>query len=295
MTGDALFALSDLTAKPAAVPTSDVVQGDARSVPLPDGSVRLVVTSPPYLGLRDYGSPEEIGSEPTPSEYVEALMRVMDEMARVLTRDGSVFMVIGDKYGRTGGVDRQERGSAVGDPGGRSHRRKPQKGLPGVRDGSLAGMPWRVALAAIDRGWVWRQEIVWHKTNPMPESVRSRCVRAHETVLHFALNAQPYCRPGVTGGGFGHDVWEFAVQGYRDPLGVRHPAVFPEALVRRVVGDWSAPGDMVLDPFAGSGTANIVARRMGRRTLGVELNPEYVEVARRRIGTVEGGEDSASA
>lgn len=257
-----------------------IIQGDARSLPLLSGTVRLVVTSPPYLGLRDYGTPGEIGQGDDPRKYVDEIMSVMDELERVLTPDGSVFMVIGDKYARRGGVDRKLRGEGR-DPGGRRHARLPQKGLQGVRDGSLAGLPFRVALAAIDRGWIWRQEIIWRKPNPLPESVKTRCVRSHETILHLSRTASPY----NSGPEFatGQDVWDIPVQGYRDPSGVRHPAVFPERLVERIVAGWSASGDLVLDPFAGSGTTPAVALRMDRRAIGVELNPEFVRVARERV------------
>lgn len=251
--------------------------GDARNAPLSAHSVNLVVTSPPYFGLRTYGGLGEIGGETTPAEYVTAILEVLDEMQRVLTDDGSVFLVIGDKYARTGGVDRKERG-AGSDPGGRAHSRPTQRGVPGVKDGSLVGLPFRVALAAVDAGWVWRQEIVWHKPNPLPESVRNRSVRSHETILHLARTNRPYAAPERE-----HDVWDIAVQGYRDPDGVRHPAVFPEAVVRRIVGGYSRPGDRVLDPFVGSGTTLVVARDMGREAVGIELNPEYAEVARRRL------------
>lgn len=259
-----------------------ILNADAVRIPLRDSSVRLVVTSPPYLALRDYGTPGEIGQEGTPSEYVGALMLVMDELRRILTSDGSVFMVIGDKYARRGGVDRKDRGGS-GDVGGRAHTRLPQKGIPGVSDGSLAGMPWRVALAAVDAGWVWRQEIVWRKPNPLPESVRNRCVRAHETILHFAKQAKCFSNPGMGAREYGHDVWDIPVASYRDPSGVRHPAVFPEALVERCVTGWSAPGDVVFDPFSGSGTTPSVANRLGRIGAGGELNLTYARVARNRL------------
>ncbi len=256
--------------------------GDARNVPLPDGSVNLVVTSPPYFGLRTYGLLGEIGSESTPAEYVKAMVEVLDEMRRLLVADGSVFLVIGDKYARTGGVDRKVRGEGD-DPGGRAHGRPVQRGVPGVRDGSLVGLPFRVALAAIDAGWVWRQEIVWRKPNPLPESVRSRCQRAHETILHLSLTNKPYARKVTRGGELGHDVWDFGVSGYRDPKGRKHPAVFPEPLAGRIITDYCPTDGHVPDPFAGSGTALAVASLLGRRWSGVELNPEYAAIAADRV------------
>lgn len=259
-----------------------IICGDARRVPLPDHSVDVVVTSPPYWGLRDYGTPEEIGSESTPEEYVKALIEVLDEMCRVLKPDGSVFLVIGDKYARTGGVDRKVRGAGA-DPGGRAHRRPVQRGVTGVSDGSLLGLPYRVALAAIDCGWLWRQDIVWAKTNPLPESVRRRCVRAHEAVLHLTRNAQHYSRPTNRGGELGRDVWTIAVQGYRDPCGVATPAVYPEELVFRILADWCPLGGLVLDPFIGSGTTGVVAIKLGLRFLGMDINKLTVATAQRRV------------
>lgn len=257
-----------------------IITGDARHMPLDGNSIDLIVTSPPYLALRDYGLPGEIGQESSPAEYVAELMTVLDECARILKRSGSLFMVIGDKYARTGGVDRKVRGEGS-DPGGRRHARLPQKGLPGVPDGSLAGLPWRVALAALDRGWIWRQEITWHKPNPLPESVRNRCTRSHETILHLTRHASKYVTSRLPEER--HDVWTIPVGAYRDPQGRRHPAVFPEALARRVIEAWSESGAVVLDPFAGSGTTVVAADRCGRRGVGVELNPEWAAVARDRV------------
>jgi DNA modification methylase len=259
-----------------------IIVGDARNTGLPDRSVDLVVTSPPYFGLRTYGALGEIGGEDTPAEYVKAMVEVLDEMRRVLKPDGSVFLVIGDKYARTGGVDKKIRGTGD-DPGGRAHGRPVQRGVTGVKDGSLVGLPFRVALAAVDAGWVWRQEIVWRKPNPLPESVRNRCQRAHETILHLSLTNRPYSRVTQRGGELGHDVWDYAVAGYKDPAGRKHPAVFPEPLVERVITDYCPPGGTVLDPFAGSGTTLAVASRLGHTWCGIELNPEYAAIAHTRV------------
>lgn len=257
------------------------VQGDAIRLPIRSGSVGLVVTSPPYFGLRDYGTPGEIGAEATPDDYVAALRATLRELERVLVADGNVFLVIGDKYARRGGVDRKVRG-AGSDPGGRRHLRPVQRGVPGVADGSLLGLPYRVALAAIADGWVWRQDIVWAKLNPLPESVRSRCVRAHETVIHLARTQRHYAAPVERGGGHGHDVWSIGVRGYRDPEGRRHPAVYPPELVSRIIDGWSRPEDVVLDPFVGSGTTLEVARQLGRAALGLDIHRDNAALATRR-------------
>lgn len=259
-----------------------IEQGDARALDLPSASVHTVVTSPPYWGLRDYGTPGEIGAEGSPEEYVAAMREVLAELRRVLAPEGNAFLVIGDKYARTGGVDRKPRGTGP-DPGGRAHRRPVQRGVPGVPDGSLLGLPYRVALAAIEDGWLWRQDIVWAKPNPLPESVRRRCVRAHETVIHLSRTAQHYVRPTERGGQLGHDVWRIAVRGYRDPGGVATPAVYPEALVEQILDGWHPDRGTVLDPFLGSGTTAVVAARRGQPFVGVDINAASVEAARRRV------------
>lgn len=273
--------------------------GDARHLDIPDRSARLVVTSPPYFGLRDYGEPGEIGSEQTPAGYVANVLEVLAEIGRILTPDGNAFLVIGDKIARNGGVDRKARGRTAGDPYGREYQRPAQYGVQGVPNGSLVGIPYRVALAAIDAGWVWRQDIVWEKPCPVPESVRRRCVRAHETVLHLSRTPKNYAAPQNRGGGLGPDVWSISgAAGYRDPGGFRHSAVYPEALVERIVSGWSAPGDLVVDPFVGSGTSAVVAERMGRTFYGVDLSPDSVACAVRRREDAAGlfayAEDDAS-
>lgn len=260
-----------------------LMQANASTLPIAPESVDTVVTSPPYWGLRDYGVPGEIGQEATPDEYVQDMRGVLAELARVLRPNGNVFMVIGDKYARTGGIDRKVRGLGE-DPGGRAHARTKQRGVPGVADGSLLGLPYRVGLAAIGDGWLWRQDIVWQKPNPLPESVRRRCTRAHETVLHLTRDARHYTRPVTKGGELGHDVWRVAVAGYRDPEGVPTPAVYPTELVARCISDWCPPGGTVLDPFMGSGTTGVVAITAGRHFVGADLDARMVGVAGRRLG-----------
>jgi DNA modification methylase len=264
---------------------------DARRLPLVSSSVSLVVTSPPYWGLRDYGTSGEIGGEPSVAGYLSSMCEVLSELARVLTPMGSVFLVIGDKYARTGGVDRKSRGTN-GDPGGRAHTRPKQRGVPGVPDGSLIGLPYRVALAAIEDGWLWRQDIVWSKPNPLPESVRRRCVRSHETVIHLTRTARHYTRPTSKGGELGHDVWPIAVSGYRDPAGVPTPAVYPLALVRRIVRDWNPPAGLVLDPFTGSGTTAVAAQQLGVDMLGFDIDQAVIAAALRRCPSARGRDAS---
>lgn len=254
--------------------------GDARYLPLPDESINLVVTSPPYFGLRDYGAGDtEIGGEPTVREYVSAISEVIAECRRVLTEDGSLFVVIGDKFvsdNRGSGKD-AKRGSNKYAPAGAC-------GFVGREEapkGSLLGLPFRVALAAVDLGMWWRQEIIWRKPNPIPDPTAfDRCFRTHETVLHLTKSRRYFA---ATKGGHGADVWDVAVQGYRDPDGRRHPAVYPEALVARIVEGWSPEDGIVLDPFSGSGTTVAVAARLGRTAIGVDANPDFVDIACTRM------------
>jgi DNA modification methylase len=261
---------------------SACVVGDARSLPLQSSSVDLVVTSPPYFGLRAYrAGPGEIGQETRLADYLESMRSVLAEIQRVVKRDGSVFIVIGDKYvadNRGSGIDRK-----------REHKHAPS-GAGGFvgRDagpkGSLMGIPARVALAAVDLGFLWRQEIVWSKPNPTPDPTgKDRAARSHETIIHLSLARKYYVNPGADR--WLKDVWEIPVQGYKDPANRRHPAVFPEEIARRLVHGWSQPGGVVLDPFVGSGTTAAVAARLGRRAVGVDLSPGFASVASDRLST----------
>lgn len=257
--------------------SSFLMVADAKRIPLATKSADLIVTSPPYFGMRDYGAADEIGAECSVDEYVRSLRLVLAEMARILKPAGSVFMVIGDKYARTGGVDRKPRGGS-GEPSGRIHLRRPQRGVAGVPDKSLIGLPYRLALAAIDDGWLWRQEIVWHKPNPLPESVTDRCQRSHETILHLVRSGKYWAAPRRLS-----DVWVMPVRGYRDPGGGRHPATFPIELVRRIIDGWCPPGGIVVDPFVGSGTSVLAAVQSGRVGVGCDLNRDYLRIAARRV------------
>jgi DNA modification methylase len=171
---------------------ADVIRGDARTLPLPDASVDLIVTSPPYWSLRSYTDNGEhydaqIGGEVTPAAYIDSLIDCTREWMRVLKPSGSLFVNLGDKYARSGGVDRKERSvPGTGDIGNRKAGRQPQRGVDGVADKSLIGLPWRYALRCIDDlGLILRAEIIWSKPNGLPESVTDRVRRSHETWFHM--------------------------------------------------------------------------------------------------------------
>jgi DNA modification methylase len=296
-----------------------IVRGDARNIPLHDQTVQCVVTSPPYFRLRDYGSSGQIGLEANPEQYITALVEVFREVRRVLRDDGVLWLVLGDSYwGVTerGGMDtigtKQEsnRGSAA------AHRRSLNNVKychPVLKRKDLIGIPWRVALALQADGWHLRSDVIWVKPNVMPESVLDRPTRSHEYVFLLAKRRRYFYDPaaiaeqalsdhpslnrlhrshGFTWGNRGNstfcnnvggkrnrrDVWQFP----SEPTTEAHYASFPTTLATLCILAGSRLGDLVLDPFLGSGTTGEVAERLGRRWAGLELSTEYTAIARRR-------------
>jgi DNA modification methylase len=298
-----------------------ILVGDVRDslANLPDGSVRCVVTSPPYWGLRDYGNEGQIGLERTPELYVAEMVDVFRAVRRVLSDDGTLWLNIGDSYAsfRDGKAtpDTTRKGSTgtLVEKGKASNRSASNFAGSSVKHKDLVGIPWRVAFALQADGWYLRQDIIWSKPNPMPESVTDRCTKAHEYVFLLSKNAryfydneavsEPYADATVKRGksirqvgadgtvetrGNGEpvdgrrnrrSVWHIATKPFRGA----HFAVMPEALAEPCVLAGSAEGDTVLDPFSGSGTVGVVALRNGRNYVGCELNPEYADLSRKRI------------
>jgi DNA modification methylase len=372
---------------------------NSRHIPLADKVVQTCVTSPPYWGLRDYGTAPQVwggdttcdhawgvlgrphhpgqveqtkwktaeaagkgqtagsgcwcqtcgawsghlGLETTPELYVQHLVEVFREVRRVLRDDGTLWLNIGDSYARDSRV--RWDNTLHTDKGWKCDQE--MRTAPNlVRDGAgykpkdLVGIPWMVAFALRADGWYLRQDIIWHKPNPMPESVRDRCTKAHEYLFmltkseryyfdigaikepavgsnHHDLTGGRYAPPGqpvhtgsrkalrsdvesrhrsrIVGGQSlqaspdglrqKRDVWTIATKPYKGA----HFAVFPEALVEPCILAGSKPGDMVLDPFAGSGTTVAVAKRHGRRGVGCELNPTYHALAQARLACVAPG------
>jgi DNA modification methylase len=305
----------------------EILTGDVRErlADIPDGSVRCCVTSPPYWGLRDYGHDGQIGLEQTPDEYVAEMVAVFREVRRVLADDGTLWLNIGDSYAsfRDGkATPDTTRGDSTGtlvEKGKASNRSASNFAGTSIKHKDLVGIPWRLAFALQADGWWLRQDIIWHKPNPMPESVTDRCTKAHEYVFLLTKSAKYYydhaaiaeasIHAGTTikayqsgknqsGQAFrqtatgGHDVTVGETRNRRSvwsittkPFKGAHFAVMPEALAEPCVLAGSAPGDLVLDPFTGSGTVAVVALRHGRRFIGTELNPEYVQIAQDRINT----------
>lgn len=275
------------------------------------------VTSPPYFGLRDYGHEGQIGLEETPEEYVSKLVEVFREVKRVLKDDGTLWLNIGDSYARTGGTDRKVSASAlVGSTRNTMEQmsdRTSKASVLGLKDKDLIGIPWMLAFALRADGWYLRQDIIWHKPNPMPESVKDRCTKAHEYVFllskseRYLFDSEAMREDavkGAAGSSFNtgktathqmgrssdkervddgkrnrRSVWTIATRPYKGA----HFATFPPALIEPCILAGSRPGDIILDPFMGSGTTAAVSIRHGRQYIGCEINPEYQPLQQSRL------------
>jgi DNA modification methylase len=278
---------------------------------------QMCVTSPPYFGLRDYGHEGQIGLEQTPEQYIAAMVEVFRCVRDVLADDGTLWLNIGDSYAAQGGAQvqgtKQTKGSQAGAWNGET-RKPPQ----GIKPKDLIGIPWMLAFALRADGWYLRQDIIWHKPNPMPESVRDRCTKAHEYIFllskseRYFFDSEAMKEPAVSEKPAGNkthkyvgtgdpknatkeglvklagvewetrnrrSVWTVATKPYKGA----HFATFPPALIEPCILAGSRPGDIVLDPFMGSGTTAAVALQHGRQYLGCELNPEYKPLQQQRI------------
>jgi len=291
---------------------------------LPDKSVHCCVTSPPYFGLRDYGHDGQIGLEATPELYVAEIVAVFREVWRVLRDDGTVWLNLGDSYAG-GGLGGGSGGKSTLDS---THHRKIQgeqrkaiKPHNGLKPKDLIGIPWRVAFALQADGWYLRQDIIWHKPNPMPESVTDRCTKAHEYIFLLSKSeryyydaeavkeesagqsgrAADFCREtkedvapnqstkqhrlgrkptSDNGTRNRRSVWTVATQ----PYSGAHFATFPPKLIEPCILAGCPVGGTVLDPFGGSGTTAAVSISHGRNAILCELNPEYGELIKERVG-----------
>lgn len=265
---------------------------DARSIPVADGTWQTCVTSPPYYGLRDYDVEGQIGLEATPELYVAELVKVFREVRRCLRPDGTLWMNLGDKYaGSWGNQGRKtERGTQrpvnkpmltkVHDGRYPSNQSNTGKCPPGMKPKELMGLPWMVALALRSDGWYLRSEIIWEKTNPMPENVGDRPSRCHEHLFLLSKSSDYFYDADAIreqGGGNARTVWKIPVA-HREES---HTAVMPEALADRCILAGSSEGDMVGDPFGGTGTTGRAAHKRGRNADLVELNPDYIRTQQR--------------
>lgn len=260
---------------------SALICGDTTRVleSFPEESVQTVVTSPPYWSLRNYGIGGQIGLEDSVDDFIKSLTRVFDQVRRVLRKDGTLWLNIGDGYtsgGRTWRApDKKNRARAM-------NVRPPTP--DGLKPKDLIGAPWRLAFALQAAGWYLRADIVWNKPNCQPESVADRPTRSHEYVFLLSKSERyTYDVKAVPGPNRRRlrSVWDIKTQAVPEANG--HFATFPPALIAPCVLSGSRIGDVVLDPFAGSGTSALVAGMHGRRFVGIELHPEYVSLADQRL------------
>lgn len=252
-----------------------VLLGDARRIPLKDQTVQCVVTSPPYWAQRRYGMDGDIGLEPTPEDYVATIVEVFREVRRVLRADGVCWLVIGDSYSHSGSAHRDPARWPKQAAG--RHFVGRIKERTGCKPKDLLMIPARVAIALRDNGWWLRSDIIWQKPTAFPEAVRDRQMRSFEHVFLLARSKRYfYNRRAVT---VNRDVWTIASDRRRHE---DFFAAFPRKLVERCLLAGSRPGDLIFDPFIGSGTTALVAEQLGRRWVGVDLNREYVGYVQRQ-------------
>ena len=308
-----------------------ILVGDCRDVlrRLPDASVQCCVTSPPYFGLRDYGVAGQIGLEPTPDDFVAEMVAVFRDVRRVLRDDGTLWLNLGDSYASTvkgsGGAGKSRLGPNR-DLQNIGHQKfEPRRfDMQGLKPKDLIGIPWRVAFALQADGWYLRQDIIWHKPNPMPESVKDRCTKAHEYIFMLSKSPRYYwdaeavkeevqhpemrhkssnksaaqesaflgnaptnlgrCGTSEDGKRNARNVWTIATR----PFPEAHFATFPPELAERCILAGCPAGGTVLDPFGGAGTTGLVADRLQRSAILIELNPDYAAMAERRIAREAG-------
>jgi DNA modification methylase len=253
----------------------DIYNGDALKVTrsLSDKICNCVVTSPPYYWLRDYGIENQIGQEETVLGYVSAICSLMDEIFRILKQDGVLFLNLGDTYysgkGKSHGVDRKSSKRRFGlravDKSG---------GLDiGIRPKTLIGIPWRVAIEMMDRGWILRSPIIWHRKHALPESVKDRPRRSYEYVFMFVKDRRYYFDRQVLINEDQEDMWTITARP-KSTNGLA-TAPFPDELVKRCLDIGCPPHGVVLDPFAGGGTTLRVALESGRPAIGIDLSTEF--------------------
>lgn len=259
--------------------------GDCRQIlpALPANSVQCCVTSPPYWGLRDYDHPDQIGAEDSPELYLANLVAIFREVWRVLRPDGTLWLNVGDAYARNGGTGVCGPNAKVGNT--RKLIQKRNCKVPacwGLKDRDLLGLPWRVAFALQADGWILRSHITWIKKTPMPESVKNRPTRATEDVFLFAKTPRYYYNNQAVRERSGANLRNYWVLG-PEPNDLAHPAAFPRELARRCILLGSRPGDVILDPFSGSGTTGVAATELQRKAVLIELNPHYAEQSMARL------------
>jgi len=245
-------------------------------------TIQCCVTSPPYWGLRDYDHPDQVGAEDSPAGYVDHLVAVFREVRRVLKSDGTVWLNIGDAYARNGGTGSHGPNAIVGNTKKLIQKRNCKvPDVWGLKDRELMGLPWRVAFALQEDGWYLRSRITWVKKTAMPESVKSRPTTCTEEIFLLTTSPRYFYDPDGFREPTGANLRNFWHLG-PDPSGYGHKAVYPRELARRCILLGSRPDDLILDPFGGSGTTAVAAEETGRRSVLIELNPEYVAISHER-------------
>ena len=294
---------------------------------LADNSVDTCVTSPPYYGLRDYGESGQIGMEKSPQEYIENLTAIFMEVRRVLKPTGTLWVNIGDSYAGSGkgpmslAVAGNGKNSTLYEKNSKVH--EVPKTWDGIKPKDMIGIPWMLAFSLRANGWYLRSDIIWHKTNCLPESVKDRPTKCYEHIFLFAKERKYYydyeaiqeplkqiSKERYKRGRSDHskytgqelhqninrqrddfslfnqefkrkrDVWEVSTNTFRMN---EHFAMYPEKLIEPCILAGSAKGGIVLDPFFGSGTTGVVAKKHGREYIGIDINPKYCELAEKRI------------
>ena len=300
-----------------------ILYGDCRdTLKQFDEQARTCITSPPYYGLRDYGGEEnQIGQEKTPEEFIDQLVSVFKEVRNVLTDDGTLWINLGDSYynyrpGKGQSYPKQSVSKTNQDLPTQCNKRGNK--LEGLKEKDLIGIPWMFAFAMRSDGWYLRQDIIWHKPNPMPESVKDRCTKSHEYIFLLSKNKKYYYDNEAikepvkqdwgtrnrtngkyhnSGSGLSphsgltksydrknkRDVWSITNKPYKGS----HFAVFPPDLITPCILAGSEKGDIVLDPFMGSGTTAMVAKQLGRDYIGCELHEEYSNLIDQRVPVEE--------
>jgi site-specific DNA-methyltransferase (cytosine-N4-specific) len=266
-----------------------VLKGDTRNLikKLPDNLIQCVITSPPYWGVRDYGVKNQIGAERNLDNYISKLVSIFAEIKRVLKKDGTFWLNIGNTYTSGGRKWRQEDSKNRGR--GMSYRPPTPKGL---KKKDLVGIAWMVAMALQKTGWYLRNDIIWYKPNSQPESVKDRLTVAHEYLFLFSksekyfFNQEAIKERTADGNGLKNKRTVWSVN--TEPCPEAHFAIFPRALIRPCFLASTREQDIVLDPFYGTGTVGIVAKELNRRCIGFEIKSEYIEISAKRTSCVQG-------
>ncbi len=302
---------------------------------LPNQSINCCVTSPPYYGLRDYGVDGQIGLEETPEEFIDKMVDIFREVKRVLKDDGTIWVNIGDSYAGSGKGQTKD-GCADPKVTKTQGMKLPKNKERNLKPKDLIGIPWMLAFALRSDGWYLRQDIIWSKPNPMPESVQDRCTKSHEYIFLLSKSKKYYYdadsiktkskkssierlsrgispdsknvdgAPGQTAHSMNkprlnqkrnptpednkcgipdeemsnkRSVWEVTTKGYKEA----HFATYPEKLIVDCIKAGCPDNGIVLDPFMGAGTTAVVAKKLGRAYVGIDLNPEYIKIAEKRI------------